>query len=110
MKTFAKEFHSNHLGNCAMAVSAAWANQHGLEPSEVEKFKNCGAGHAKDGLCGAIYTAIHYRPDKKEELLAEFQKKCGGILCKEIRPDKKQTCTERVAIAAELLDNLEKNG
>lgn len=108
MKDFAKEFHSRHLGNCAMAVSAAWADERGLDSSEIEQFKGCGAGRADGGLCGALYTAIHYRPDKREYLVSEFAKRCGGTLCKEIRPKTDLTCNDRVGIAAELLDSLEK--
>jgi len=107
MKEYAKEFHAKHLGNCAMAVAAAWLNAHQENPSEVEKFKSCGGGRAEGGLCGALYAAIQYRPDKKEELVKEFQKRCNGTLCSEIRPLQMMTCTDRVAIAAELLDQLE---
>jgi hypothetical protein len=107
MKEYAKEFHAKHLGNCAMAVAAAWLDAHQGNPGEVEKFRTCGGGRAEGGLCGALYAAIQYRPDKKDELIQEFRKRCNGILCSEIRPLQTLTCNDRVSIAAELLDNLE---
>ena len=75
MKEYAKEFHAKHLGNCAMAVAAAWLDAHQGNPSEVEKFRTCGGGRAEGGLCGALYAAIQYRPDKKDELIQEFRKR-----------------------------------
>ena len=65
MKDFAREYHAKHLGNCAMSVAAAWLNAHESDPSEVEKFKTCGAGRAPDGLCGALYAATQFMPEKK---------------------------------------------
>ncbi|MBP5247670.1 MAG: hypothetical protein J6Z31_07410 [Fibrobacter sp.] len=107
MKEYAKEFHTKHLGNCAMAVAAAWLEAHHKDPSEVETFRTCGGGRAEGGLCGALYAAIHYRPDRKEELREEFRKRCNGTLCSEIRPIQSMTCSDRVAVAAELLDKIE---
>lgn len=107
MKDFAKNFHAEHRGNCAMAVAAAWIDAHGLDPNEIEAFKSCGAGRAEGGMCGALYAAIHYLPQKKAEIVREFEKGAGGTLCKEIRPKKDMTCTERVALAAEILDRLQ---
>lgn len=106
MKDFAKKFHAEHRGNCAMAVAAAWISEHGLDPKGVEAFTPCGAGRAEGGTCGALYAAVHYLPDKKAEIIREFEKVAGGTLCKEIRPKKDMTCTERVALAAEILDRL----
>ncbi len=106
MKDFAKKFHAEHRGNCAMAVSAAWVSEHGLDPSEIESFRSCGAGRAEGGLCGALYAAIHYRPEKRAEIVREFEKVAGGTLCREIRPKMDMSCTERVALAAEILDSL----
>ncbi len=107
MKDFAKNFHAEHRGNCAMAVAAAWIDAHGLDSSEIETFKSCGAGRAEGGMCGALYAAVHYRPDKKAEIVREFEKVAGGTLCRDIRPKKNMTCTERVALAAEILDKLQ---
>ena len=106
MKDFAKEYHAKHLGNCAMSVAAAWLNAHGGDPAEVEKFKACGAGHAPGGLCGALYAAIQYKPEKEAEIIREFSRVTGGTLCKEIRPNPNMTCNDRVALAAEILENL----
>ncbi len=107
MKDFAKNFHAEHRGNCAMAVAAAWIDAHGLDSSEIETFKSCGAGRAEGGMCGALYAAVHYRPDKKAEIVREFEKVAGGTLCRDIRPKKNMTCTERVALAAEIFDKLQ---
>lgn len=106
MKNFARKFHAEHRGNCAMAVAAAWISEHGLSPKELEPFQKCGAGRAEGGLCGALYAAIHYRPDKKDEIVRKFGKIAGGTLCGEIRGKKNMTCTDRVALAAEILDGL----
>ncbi len=106
MKDFAKKFHAEHRGNCAMAVSAAWVSEHGLDPDEIERFRSCGAGRAEGGMCGALYAAIHYRPEKRAEIVREFEKVAGGTLCREIRPKMDMSCTERVALAAEILDSL----
>lgn len=106
MQDFARNFHAEHRGNCAMAVAAAWVNEYGLSPSEVENFRACGAGRAEGGMCGALYAAIHYRPDKKPEIIQKFKEAAGGTLCREIRPNPHMTCTDRVALAAKILDEL----
>lgn len=93
MKDFARKFHA----------------EHGLSPSELEPFQKCGAGRAEGGLCGALYAAIRYRPDKRDEIIREFEKVAEGTLCGEIRPKKNMTCTDRVALAAEILDRLSAN-
>lgn len=107
MKNFAMDFHAAHKGNCAQAVAAAWADAHGNSPELVERFKPCGGGHAEGGLCGALYAAMQLRPADKNAILEAFQKIAQGTLCSEIRPLRHMTCTERVGLAAEILDRLE---
>ena len=107
MKDFAREYHAKHLGNCAMSVAAAWLSAHESDPSEVEKFKTCGAGRAPDGLCGALYAATQFMPEKKDAIVQEFSRVAQGTLCKEIRSKTNMTCNDRVALAAEILSHLE---
>ncbi|MCK9183669.1 MAG: C-GCAxxG-C-C family protein [Fibrobacteraceae bacterium] len=102
------DFHSKHLGNCAESVGAAFAEEHKNSEASVKAFASCGGGRAPGGLCGALYAAISLNSEAKDEIIKRFAAATGGTLCREIRPKKEMTCTDRVGIAAGILDSLEK--
>jgi hypothetical protein len=110
MKEFARNYHANHLGNCAQSVGAAWANAHGKDPGELfQRFASCGAGRAEGGLCGAIYAAITLHPDNQKYILDSFKKATGGfVTCKEIRAAKTIRCNDCVGTAAGIIETLER--
>lgn len=108
MKNFAKEYHAKRKGNCAQAVAAAWGKAHGQGPEIAEEFSGLGGGRAENGICGAIYAAGKLLPEEKEALYSRFQEKAGSIFCKEIRSQKRFSCSNCVETAADLLNDFKK--
>ncbi len=109
MKKFAQHYHSNHLGNCAQSVGAAWANAHKKDINEVTpRFAACGGGRAEGGLCGAVYAAIALYPEQKGKILENFKAVTGGFVnCKDVRSLKVISCNECVGVAAEIVQRIE---
>jgi hypothetical protein len=111
MREYARRWYIERRGNCAQAVSAAWAGKYrAMEHTQGEaepapELAQCGGGRAPDGLCGALYAAIHHVPERSEHLEAHFATVSGGqIHCRAIRAEKRLSCADCVALGAELLE------
>lgn len=99
---------NNHnKSNCAESVAFALKNKFGINQEVLKQFKNCGAGKAPDGICGALFAVkiiLKDSPDKFKELEGDFIKTSGSVKCKDIRASHKLTCLGCVEKAAGFLD------
>lgn len=73
--------------NCAQAVAFRYAPFARMSHEEAAaKFEGYAAGRAPGGLCGALFTAECFMPDKVKEIEAAFAKVTDGRLtCREIK-------------------------
>lgn len=100
--------------NCAQAVIAGFKEKFSLDDGLVETFAAHGGGKAPEGCCGALYAVsnILKRNGSSEidNCKEEFIKASGSTKCREIRAMKKLTCAGCVEKAAEILEEIGKNG
>lgn len=110
MKKFATEHYTSRRGNCAQAVALAWKDKKQPESEHHSLFSGCGYGRAPEGVCGAVYAASELAGEHLKETLKEkFSQQAGGhTACREIRRNRIMPCTECVATAAGLLEELTK--
>ena len=109
---FAKKFHEEKRGNCALAVAYGYARGTGkteLEATDAaQTFRGFGGGKAPDGYCGALYTAKLMQPDHADAIEDFFKRGSEGFTkCSEIRPNKVIPCVRCVELAGEALDFLD---
>lgn len=90
--------------NCAQSVLYAYQQTTGKEGIDLEQMKAFGGGRAPDGLCGALYAACAAAPEKTAALRTRFCERNGSLLCAELRAARERSCSDCVAIAAELLE------
>ena len=87
--------------NCAQAVTDGF-DRHDL----MDEMSSSGGGRAPGGMCGAIYAALALLPEeKRDEALAEFVKRTGSSVCREIKSIYKTPCAECVAAASDILES-----
>ena len=85
--------------NCAQKVAYA----RGASESEISSLSSMGGGRAPDGLCGALYSALHFSPEaSREGVRAAFQEKLGAIRCRDLKA-KGVPCPTCIATAIEIL-------
>lgn len=95
--------------NCAQSVISAFKEKYNLSADTVEAFGAYGGGRAPDGLCGALYAAMHILKEnagieKCNELEGYFIAQAGSVKCREIRMCKKLSCLDCVEKSSEFLD------
>lgn len=96
-------------GNCAQAVALAWTDKKEPGSTHAERFIAHGGGRAPEGLCGALHAARELAGEHKETLTEQFKQKADGhTTCRGIRKNRVMPCSDCVALAAELLDELHK--
>lgn len=110
MKQSAIEHYKNRRGNCAQAVALAWKDKKQPESEHHIRFSDCGHGQAPEGVCGALHAACELAGETHRETLKEkFSRLASGhTACREIRRNRVMPCSECVATAAGLLEELSK--
>lgn len=88
--------------NCTQAVLAAFQQESGMTPDDIQSFSHTGGGRAEGGVCGAIHAAkqLLKNPAAVAELEKEFLEKAGSIYCREIRKINRLACRSCVGLAA----------
>ncbi len=97
--------HPEFLYNCAQAITHKW----GCDENLITEMRKCGGGRADEGNCGALHGALMVLKEKrlKKEMLVSFSNRAGSNRCKEIKKEGQITCHECVAIADEILYELQ---
>lgn len=90
--------------NCAQAVANKWSALYPNPETILNDLSLSGSGRAEGGFCGALVAAQLALPDKKEAITAEFQKRVGYTLCREIKMLSKTPCPKCVDIADDLVE------
>jgi hypothetical protein len=110
MKKSAVEYYKTCRGNCAQAVALAWKDKKQPESDHHIRFSDFGNGQAPDGLCGALHAACDLAGSHLKERLKEkfSQQAAGHTTCRDIRRNRIMPCSECVATAAGLLEELTK--
>lgn len=91
-----------YSANCAQSV-AIIAGREDL----VSELAVCGGGRSPGGLCGALHALLTLAPkEKRDELIAAFQKEIGATTCREIKGEQKTSCLDCVATASAILANV----
>jgi hypothetical protein len=107
VKESATDHYNARRGNCAQAVAQAWTDKKDPGTAHAERFVAHGGGRAPEGLCGALHAARELAGDHKETLTELFKQNADGhITCRAIRKNRIMPCTDCVALAAGLLDEL----
>jgi len=98
-------FHGEEGYNCAQAVLKAFQPESGMSEQVIRSAVVAGGGRAKEGTCGALYSAIILlgEGEHSNQLSQEFLGAVGSTLCSDI---KKSECGCRgfVSKAAELTE------
>jgi len=90
--------------NCAQAVANKWSSLYPNPDGILSELALSGSGRAEGGLCGALYAAQKALPQHRDELTAEFEKRVGGLVCREIKSKAKTPCPMCVDIADGLIE------
>lgn len=91
--------------NCAQAVLKAFEDRLKVDDELIANFKKCGGGKAENGLCGALFAAIHLAGDKKNLVKKEFEESVGHVKCRAIKKAG-ISCKICVCKAAEILGDV----
>ena len=91
--------------NCAQSVLRAFQQQRSISEDDIEEARWHGGGRAKDGMCGALHSALKLTSDTsaRDRLRAAFVERAGAETCRDIRRAARTPCVECVRIAASLL-------
>ncbi len=94
--------------NCAQAILCGFQQPLKFDDELIESFKAYGGGRAPEGVCGAIYGAVHAletsgKGDAINALHLYFEKNAGSIKCKAIKEARQMSCADCVAAAANFL-------
>jgi hypothetical protein len=108
MKQSASEHYKARRGNCAQAVALAWNDKKQPESDHYIRFSDSGNGQAPEGLCGALHAACELAGSNLKETIKEkfSQQASGHITCRGIRQNRIMPCSECVATAAGLLEEM----
>jgi len=90
--------------NCAQAVANKWCNLYPTPSTILEELSMSGSGRAEGGVCGALYAAQKALPQQAKEITAEFEKRVGGITCRDIKMQAKTPCPRCVDIADTIIE------
>lgn len=120
----AVEFHKKGC-NCAQAVACVFADKLGYSEDEIFRLTEAFGGGmgGTQGVCGAVSSmsfvvggvksyGIEKLPEtnKKEsytlagELMEEFKRRIGTIMCREIKCEKKYSCDQCIEEAVKILE------
>jgi len=89
--------------NCAQAVLKGFQKEFNITDQEIEEYRAWGGGRAKDGICGALFSAdMLLRKIGKPGITEEFKAIVGNVHCSEIKKAK-FSCIDCVRIADELM-------
>ncbi len=91
--------------NCAQSVLHAFQTSHAISEHEIEQARALGGGRAAEGLCGALFAAIHLTLEtaNQQRLKDAFMASAGSDKCREIRRTSRIPCSECVRLAASLV-------
>lgn len=90
--------------NCAQAVLKGFQKEFYITDQEIEEYRAWGGGRAKDGICGALFSAnVLLRKIGKPGITDEFNAIVGKVHCNDIK-NAKFPCIDCVRIADELLE------
>lgn len=108
MKETASDHYISRRGNCAQSVALAWKDKKQPEADHHDRLSGFGRGQAPEGTCGALFAARELVGEhRKDQLTTLFKEKSGGYTtCRDIRKNRTLPCTQCVALAADLLDQL----
>ena len=101
-------FHGRSRRNCSHAIMRAYQDKFGIEDTDVLKAsKKWSRGRGGDGICGALYAAEQIVGRERAETLRQrFIEIAQSSKCREIRRSKTISCTECVAVAANILNDM----
>jgi hypothetical protein len=109
VKKIAVEHYTARQGNCAQSIASAWQAKRDPESQHVTTFASEGSGRAPDGVCGALYAAEKLAGSAGETIFKQFKQATDGhVTCRDIRRSKVMPCAECVALAAGLLEEVER--
>lgn len=94
--------------NCAQAVAYKWSQLYPSPSTIIDELAMSGSGRAEGGLCGALLAAQKAVPQHATEIAAEFEKRVGGKICREIKAIAKTPCPVCVDIADQLVEEYSK--
>jgi len=90
--------------NCAETIAAAFGHE-----DIFPQMRQCGGGHAPDGICGALHAALVLAPEsRREEIKRKFALEAKSVYCFELKNKHHTSCLSCVMTAATLLENAEK--
>jgi len=90
--------------NCAQAILKGFQKEFNITDQEIEEYRAWGGGRAKDGICGALFSAEGLlRRIGKPGITEEFNALAGDISCLDIKKAK-FPCKYCVQIADALLE------
>lgn len=95
-----------HMHNCAQAVANCWRSLY-QSSDIVADYAPYVGGRAPGGLCGALYAAMQARPDRAEEIEAEFRRRVGATRCHDIKTGTRTPCPVCVSTAHEILERIQ---
>lgn len=87
--------------NCAQTVCAAFGKN-----ELIEKMGICGGGRAPEGICGALYGALHVEPGHRDRIISLFEGELGATKCLDLKKRHKADCRDCVRTAATILEEL----
>ncbi len=96
-------FHGAENYNCAQAIFKTFQEEFSVDDETILLHKKSGGGRVKDNVCGAIYAVAELVPEKREQLVTEFEKRTGNFKCRDLKIAGKFSCKQCVKIAADIL-------
>ena len=93
--------------NCAQAVAYRWLDLY-VDKDTVAKYAQCGGGRAPEGVCGALYAAVHACPAHADEIAKEFVATVGASRCRDIKGVGRTPCEVCVDTADRLVEKYAK--
>lgn len=87
--------------NCAQSILRAFQQHRNISEEDIMHASELGGGQAEEGLCGALYAALHLSDDPpvRRHLRDAFVASAGSDQCGKISI----SCVECVRLAASLL-------
>lgn len=90
--------------NCAQSIAGAFGRD-----DYIEELKACGGGRSPGGMCGALYAALRFVPeDKQEALKSGFAAVTGSTQCRRHDRAMRVSCVKCVETAERLARELSK--
>jgi len=90
--------------NCAQAVLKGFQKEFDIKDQEIEEYRAWGGGRAKEGICGALFSAnVLLNKIGKPGITEEFNAIVGKVHCTDIKKAK-FACIDCVRIADDLIE------